>query len=172
MSSSASTSVAAAGTPGEAVTGEVRRTIDDRWRLSLPSELAPAVVDERDETVIVKERYGCLSLWRADRWQAKFDAGLAIIRQKIAGERLADQASQIQRLGRLASTRASRVRLSGRNRLLLPDGVRDFLGVPAGGEVVVVGAFVTVELWNPEMWVEQLREDMPSFNELFLQLSS
>ena len=157
---------------GESLTGEVRRTIDERWRLSLPNEFASAISDDLGETIVVKERFGCLSLWKADQWQDRFEAGLSVIQQKIRAERLAQRWSEVQRLGRLISTRSTRVKLAGRGRLVVPDGVRDFLGVAAGGEVVVVGALVCVELWNPELWVEQLKGDMPEFNELFLSLSS
>lgn len=161
-----------AGGSEQTLVGEVRRTIDDRWRLSLPKEFAAEIADENDETIVVKERYGCLSLWKASQWRSRFDAGLAVIEQKIRAERLAQRWGEVQRLGRLVSTRARPVKLAGRSRLVLPDGFRDFLNVPAGGELVVVGALVCVELWNPELWIEQLKGDMPDFNELFQQLSA
>ena len=158
--------------PTSPLMGEVRRTVDERWRLSLPSEFTPAIVDESNETIVVKERYGCLSLWQAAAWQARFDAGLAVIEQKIRAERLAERWGEVQRLGRLVSTRARPVKIAGRGRLVIPDGFREFLGIEAGGDVMVVGALVCVEIWNPELWVEQLKGDMPEFNDLFLSLSS
>ena len=152
--------------------GEVRRTVDARWRLSLPSEFVPAVVDGAGETIVVKERFGCLSLWQADAWNERFEAGLSVIEQKIKAERLAQRWGEVQRLGRLVSTRAKPVQIAGRGRLVVPEGFREFLGVDAGGDVMVVGALVCVEIWNPEAWVEQLKGDMPEFNDLFLSLSS
>ena len=154
-----------------ALIGEVRRTVDERFRLSLPKEFADAVSDDSGETILVKERYGCLSLWRAADWKHRFDAGLQIIQQKVQAERLADRWSEVQRLGRLISTRSATVKLAGRSRLLLPDSFRDFLGVAANEEVMVVGAMLCVEIWNPTAWVQQLREDMPDFNGLFMELS-
>ena len=77
----------------------------------------------------------------------------------------------VQRLGRLLSTRHQEVRLAGRSRLLIPEGFRQFLGVDPGSEVVVVGAVICVEIWNPEMWMQVLRDEMPDFGELFKNLT-
>lgn len=151
--------------------GEVRRTIDERFRVSLPKEMAVAVTDDAGKTVCVKERLGCLSLWPAKEWNRRFQAGFSVIEQKIRSERLQDRWSEVQRLGRLVSTRSCELKLANRSRLLVPDSFRDFLGVNANEEVVVVGAVVCVELWSPASWLDQLRDDMPGFNELFSSLS-
>ncbi len=55
---------------------------------------------------------------------------------------------------------------------MLPEGFREFLGVDAGGEVLVVGAAVCVELWQPQVWFEYVQESMPEFRQLFDQLSA
>nr|AUN35826.1 hypothetical protein [uncultured bacterium] len=63
--------------PETFITGEIRRTIDDRFRLTLPNDMAAAVTDENGETILAKERQGCLSLWRASDWQKRLDDGVA-----------------------------------------------------------------------------------------------
>lgn len=151
--------------------GEVRRTIDERFRVSLPKDMAAAVTDAAGISICVKERLGCLSLWPAEDWNRRFQAGFSVIEQKIRSERLQDRWSEVQRLGRLVSTRSCELKLANRSRLLIPDSFRDFLGVSANEEVVVVGAVVCVELWSPASWLDQLRDDMPGFNELFSSLS-
>jgi len=55
------------------ITGEFKRVIDDRFRITLPAELAEPVSDEQGDTILVKERAGCLSLWRAADWQQRVD---------------------------------------------------------------------------------------------------
>ena len=74
--------------PQTFITGEVRRTLDDRFRVSLPAEMAEAVTDDNGQTIISKERFGCVSLWRAADWQERIDAGVALIRQKIEAGRM------------------------------------------------------------------------------------
>ena len=79
--------------------------------------------------------------------------------------------SEVQRLGRLLSTRYRTVRLANRSRLTVPEGFREFLDVSGGQDVMVVGAVICVEVWNPDAWLEQLRNDMPEFSPLFKELT-
>jgi MraZ protein len=153
------------------ITGECRRTIDDRFRITLPPEMAEAVTDADGESILVKERYGCLSLWRAAEWQKRLDDGVSLIRQKIDAGRMEQRWGEVQRLGRLLSTRSQRAKLANRSRLLIPDGCREFLDVNANQEVIVVGAVICIEIWNPKAWQEILRQEMPEFGPLLQQLA-
>ena len=45
--------------------GEFQRTLDERYRLSIPNELGDALVAESADCILAKERPGCLSLWSA-----------------------------------------------------------------------------------------------------------
>lgn len=154
------------------LTGEERRTLDERFRLSLPPDMARAISDEAGSTIVAKERYGCLSLWKASDWQPRIDAGVSLIQQKIQAGRMEQRWEDVQRLGRLLSTRYQTVQLTNRSRLLIPEPFREFLDVPANQEVVVVGAVICVEIWNPRAWLETLRQDMPAFGPLFKELSA
>lgn len=153
------------------ITGEVQRSLDERFRLTLPVEFAAAITDDGGSTIVVKERFGCLSLWRAAEWQRRLDDGVALIREKIRAGRMEQRWSEVQRLGRLLSTRAATVALANRSRLLIPEGFREFLNVDRGGTVIVVGAAICVEIWSPQAWLEQLRQDMPEFGPLFKDLT-
>ena len=153
------------------ITGEHKRTLDDRFRVSLPADLAAAVTDEAGDSILAKERQGCLSLWRAAGWQQRLDQGVSLIRQKIESGRMEQRWGEVQRLGRLLSTRYRTVRLANRSRLLVPEGYREFLEVGPNQDVMVVGAVICVEIWNPQAWLEVLRQDMPQFGPLFSELS-
>ena len=157
--------------PQTFITGELRRTVDERFRGSLPAEMAEAVTDDNGQTIISKERFGCVSLWRAADWQERIDAGVALIHQKIEAGRMENRYGEVQRLGRLLSTRHQTVRLANRSRLLVPDEFRSFLGIGPNQDVMLVGAVICVEIWNVDAWIETLREDMPEFGPLFLQLT-
>ena len=76
---------------------------------------------------------------------------------------LAQRVDQVQGVGRLLSTRHRTISLAGRGRLVVPDGFREFLGVEPGGDLLVVGAAVCVELWNPNAWSEFITTEMPDF---------
>lgn len=153
------------------VTGEYRRTIDDRFRVTLPTELATAISDDDGDLIVAKERAGCLSLWKPAEWQHRLDSGLALLRQKIDSGRMEQRWGDVQRLGRLLSTRHTEAKLANRARLLIPETFRNFLGALAGQEVVVVGAVICVEIWQPDAWNSVLKDEMPDFGELFKQLT-
>jgi len=153
------------------ITGEFRRTIDDRFRLTLPPEFAEGISDADGNVIIAKERSGCLSLWRSDDWQKRLDSGIQLLQQKIDSGRMEGRWSDVQRLGRLLSTRHQQVTLAKRSRLLIPEGFRQFLGSEAGQEVVVVGAVICVEIWHPERWLDVLKSEMPDFGDLFKTLT-
>jgi len=152
--------------------GEQRRTLDERFRLSMPAEFAEPLLEGGEEAVLAKERPGCLSLWNVQKWQHKLAAGVSLVEQKIAAGRLEGRVDEVQRLGRLLSTRHTNVRLAERARLVVPEGYREFLGVEPGGDLFVVGAAVCVELWKPNAWFKYIEEQMPEFRRLFDSLSA
>lgn len=154
----------------ELLLGEFPRTLDERFRLTLPPELGERLTGI--DCILAKERIGCLSLWSADVWQEKLNAGVDLVQAKIRSGRLEGRLEDVQLLGRLLSTRHRTVQLAGRSRLVIPEGFREFLGVEPGGELMVVGAAVCIELWKPSVWFTHLESHLPDFRKLFDQLSS
>ncbi len=154
------------------ITGEYRRTVDERFRLTIPEELAEQVMDGDGNSILVKERYGCLSLWKADLWQQRLDEGIELLKQKIDKGRMEQRWSDVQQLGRMLSTRQTSLKLAQKTRLLLPESFRDLLAMPASREVVLVGAVICLEIWSPDAWLETLKTDMPQFNGLFKDLTN
>ena len=155
----------------EFLLGEFQRTMDERFRLSIPSELGDLLAADSPDCILAKERPGCLSLWSAPVWQSKLDEGVDLVKQKMRAGRLQNRLGQVQLFGRLLSTRQRPVQLAGRGRLVIPEGFREFLGVSPGGEVQIVGAAVCIEIWNPADWLKYLQGRMPKFRRLFDRLS-
>lgn len=143
--------------------GEFPRTLDDRFRLSLPPELAEPLSAAGTRMVLAKERFGCLSLWPSAIWKPRLDAAVEVVRSKLQAGLLSQRVGQLQDLGRLLSTRHKAVALAERGRLVVPEGFRDFLGVEPGGQLLVVGAAVCVELWQPAAWSTFVTAEMPEF---------
>lgn len=157
--------------PQEFILGEFHRTLDERYRLSVPSELSDLLTAGSPECILAKERPGCLSLWSAAVWRIRLDEGVEWVKQKMRKGKLDDQIGHVQLLGRLLSTRHKPVQLGGRGRLLIPEGFRQFLAVEPGDEVLVVGAAVCIEIWNPAEWLKYLQARIPGFRRLLEKLS-
>jgi len=151
--------------------GEHPRTLDERWRVSIPSEFADLLTAESADCILAKERPGCLSLWSAPLWQARLEEGMELVKQKMKAGRLHEKIAEVQMLGRLLSTRHRTVQLAGRGRLLIPEGFREFLCVEPNGETLILGAAVCIEIWQPAAWIKYLGTRMPKFRRLFDQLS-
>jgi MraZ protein len=165
------------------ILGEFRRSIDERYRVSVPPELMAGLsVEPREEEglppaeaspgwVLAKERPGCISLWQSEHWEAQLASGIRVVESKLAAGRLGDRLSQVQTLGRLLSTRHRPVSLAGRGRLVIPEGFREFLGAEPGSEVLMVGAAVCIEIWRPDAWIACLNAEIPSFGQILDELS-
>src|SRR5208283_4628359 len=154
---------------------EVPCTLDERFRLSIPKNLVELLTDGNPRCILAKERSGCLSLWSAEAWEAKLNARIKLVEQKLHADSFGDdRIAQVQLLGRLLSTRHLAVELKSGGRLLIPEGFRAFLGVerdPPDNEVLVVGAAVCVEIWKPAAWLAYLEKRMPKFRRVFHRLS-
>jgi MraZ protein len=157
--------------PTPLLLGEHRRTLDERHRVSIPAELVDAMLADKADCILAKERVGALSLWQTDRWQSRLEQGVKLVQDKIEAGRLDGRLAEVQQFGRLLSTRHTSVRLAGRGRLAIPEGFRDFLGVEPGGDMLVIGASVCVELWRPDIWFTYIESHMPDFGQLFDDLS-
>jgi len=154
----------------EFILGEFHRTLDDRYRLAIPSELCDPLTGGDGDCVLAKERPGCISLWSAAVWRENLQEGVEWVKQKMRKGKLDDQLAQVQLFGRLLSTRHRPATLRGR-RLVIPEGFRQFLDVEPGGEVMVVGAAVCLEIWNPALWLQYVQGRMPKFRRLLDKLA-
>ena len=152
--------------------GEFVRTLDERYRLAIPPELCDPLLAAGPRLVLAKERAGCLSLWPAAVWKPRLDAAVDVVRSKMQAGLLTQRVSQLQDLGRLLSTRHKVVSLAARGRLVVPEGFRDFLAVEPGTDLIVVGAAVCVELWQPAAWSAFVTTAMPDFRQRIDELTA
>ena len=85
------------------ILGEYQRTLDERFRLSIPTPLVEALDLPGSECILAKERPGSLSLWNAQRWSPKLEQGVDLVRAKIEGGRLEGRIEDVQRQGQCDS---------------------------------------------------------------------
>lgn len=150
--------------------GEFVRAIDERFRLSLPTEFAEQLSEFNGDCLLAKETPGCLSVWNADRWQQRHQEDIELLWHKLRSGRLEGRVAEVQAVGRLLSTRQRSVPLAGRGRIVIPEGFREFLGVEPGGSAMVIGAAICIEIWHPQKWSEQVGKAMPEFRTMIDQL--
>ncbi|MDO5553135.1 MAG: division/cell wall cluster transcriptional repressor MraZ [Planctomycetia bacterium] len=154
------------------ILGEFSRRLDDRFRFSLPGEMLDVFQPKDGDCVIAKERPGCVSLWDQTAWKEKLDAQIDVIQSKLRAGNLEQKVPQLQLLGRLLSTRHRPVQMAAKGRIVLPEGFREFLKVEPGSELMIIGAAVCIEIWNPEKWISYIEGKMPRFRKLLTKLSN
>ena len=113
-------------TQSDLLLGEFSRTLDERYRIGLPSELVEPLVSQGQEMVLAKERAGCLSLWNAVIWKPRIDAAVDVLRSKLAAGVLAQRVDHVQGVGRLLSTRHRTISLAAAGAWLFPMGSESF----------------------------------------------
>ncbi|MDR3234291.1 MAG: division/cell wall cluster transcriptional repressor MraZ [Planctomycetaceae bacterium] len=155
----------------EFITGEFCRTIDDRYRLTLPNEFDKVFKPDAGKCVIAKEGPGCLSLWDETVWKSNLDQRVKMVRDRWQLGDLGRNTPDLQRFARLLSTRHRDVQLAGRARLMLPEGFREFLAVEPQKDVMVIGAGICIEIWHPKKWMDYLENDISHFGTLLETLS-
>lgn len=153
------------------IIGEFSRKLDDRYRFSLPNEFLEVFQPVNGDCILAKERPGCISLWDQAAWN-KVDDRLDLVKLHLKAGDLNKKIPDLQILGRLLSTRQRAIKLAGRGRLVLPEGFREFLRVAPEDEIMIVGAAVCIEIWNPKRWLSYTERRVSKFRKLLDQLSS
>ena len=152
------------------ITGEFSRTIDERYRLTLPDEFKEVFKPESGKCVIVKESPGHLSLWEESIWKQHHDTRVEMVLQRLNTGYLGQKMSDLQQFGRLLSTRSRPIQLVERGRFLLPESFRAFLAVEPKNDVMLVGAAFCIEIWNPQKWISFIEEALPQYGSLLESL--
>jgi len=152
------------------ITGEFSRTVDDRYRLTLPDEFKEVFKPESGKCVIVKESPGHLSLWEESTWKQHHDTRIEMVLQRLSAGYLGQKMSDLQQFGRLLSTRSRQIQLVERGRFLLPEGFREFLAVEPKKEAMLIGAAFCIEIWNPQKWISFIEGAIPHYGTLLESL--
>ena len=152
------------------ILGEFRRSIDERFRVSVPTELLEGLLDDQDAT-LVKERPGCCSLWKRSVWKERLTSNVRVIESKLSADRMYHRSRDLQKLGRLLSTRHRDIQIAGRGRIFIPEGFREFLNIEPGSEIFIVGAAICIEIWSIDAWRNCLDEQIPEFSGLLEDLA-
>ena len=122
--------------------GQHTYTLDPKGRLTIPSRFREGLTDG---VVVTRGLDRCLTVYPLEVWEE--------IAQKVNA--LPITSPQGRALRRLFFADASDAVPDRQGRILLPDRLREYAGIPPTSEVVVVGLDRFLELWNPKRWIEE-----------------
>lgn len=126
-------------------TGQSEHKLDAKGRLFLPRRLSDSILDPQERThfQITIGQDPCLYLFTP----AGFHGHLEGIRRAVQGTE--EFANVMRGVSGLTSTQS----LDGQGRLLLPEALRHHAHLAK--EVVVLGVFDHIEIWDVDLWQER-----------------
>ncbi len=128
------------------MTGEYQHTLDAKGRLAIPSKLREKLGSTFYVTISIDD---CLSAYSMEHWnviKAKFDSL---------------PSSQSRRMRQLF-VNAACCELDGQGRILLPQKLRDYVGLKK--DVTIIGVSNHAEIWDSDKWAAQEEEELTKEN--------
>lgn len=122
--------------------GQFQHTLDDKGRLMVPARYRDLLAAG---AYITQGFDKCLMVMTEEH----FNEVYAI----LSGLNMADQSARMLR--RLILSNAYQVEVDKVGRILVPQNLREFLGV-ANGELIVAGQGEYFEVWTPAEWKSQM----------------
>lgn len=132
--------------------GEYSHGMDGKGRLTIPSPWRQSDADAFYFFPDSKDRFLC----------AMRPADFALAAQNPP-DAPASRAEQME-FQRLFCSRAHLVTADKQGRLVLPEALRNGYGMQ--GEIMLIGAFGSFEVWNKQLWEETKREKKDSFQRI------
>lgn len=126
------------------MTGQYAHSIDAKGRLFIPAKLR-AALGATFHVTVGQDR--CLSIYSDESWAAFMD--------KLKEMNY----SEVKRLRSLFAYTAD-CEPDGQGRILIPAKLREYASLEK--DVVVIGSFDRVEIWNAQRWAAQEQADFDS----------
>ena len=119
--------------------GEYNHTVDTKGRLIVPSKFREQL---GDEFVVTKGLDGCLFVYSKNEWEN--------IEEKFRNVPLTTK--DARKFARFFFAGAASCEVDKQGRILLPVVLREYAGIEK--DVVSVGVFNRVEIWDKDKWQE------------------
>lgn len=128
--------------------GEFSHNLDDKGRLTIPAKFR----DQLMAGLVVTRNPGggCLLVMPADEWNR--------VAERVSALPLTDQRSALLR--RALFSAAEDLKPDKQGRILISQRLREFARIET--EIVVAGMNTYLELWNPQLWQEQVLAPLQS----------
>jgi MraZ protein len=137
--------------------GQFTVLMDKKGRIALPSKLRPSSAEDsklRDEFILTKGLDGCLALYPGSEWQQ--------IQQRLSTLNFTQK--DFRYFSRLLHSVAVNINLDRQGRLLVPSHLHQDAGITK--EVLVIGVYRWIELWNPDLYRQYLSQYGQSYEEV------
>lgn len=130
--------------------GATMVNLDSKGRLAVPTRYRDLLNEQSQGQMVctIDLHQSCLLLYPLPEWE--------IIEQKLS--RLSSMNPAERRVQRLLLGHASECQMDSAGRLLLATTLRQHAGLTK--EVMLVGQFNKFELWDEQIWYQQVKDDI------------
>lgn len=140
-------------------TGTFEHAIDDKGRLSVPSQFREVLAGSQDEYLVVTrfrvEEHPCLQVFPGSEWRK------LLKRLEEQNGRFSAQASRFQRA---YVSVAARVTMDAHGRILVPPKLRELAKLDR--DVVTTGGTGCFQVWDQRIWNERMARDETIFDDV------
>ncbi len=136
--------------------GNFTYSIDAKGRVSIPAKLRKYVSPESNDTfIITRGTVQCLDLYPLDIWREQVATKLSKLNSFDPQEAV---------FIRMFLQEASEDKLDSQSRLIIPKSLIEYSGIEK--EVFILGAMQKIELWNPSVYQEYIKNCNKSYEEI------
>jgi MraZ protein len=140
-------------------TGNIERSIDDKHRLSIPTEMRCGFAMGSGPSVVYASPGGAGSIFL---WpEATFESMANSLDQSL----LPDE--EVMEYEQLLFSQTKRIEVDKAGRIRLPESLLEFANIK--NQVVVIGVRDHLELRTPEQWNASLEEKLPKLQQILAQ---
>jgi len=139
--------------------GQFTYSVDAKGRVSIPAKLRKYVSPEANDTFVMTRGTSlCIDIYPQDQWQ-KFEDRL---------EKLNSFQPNDAKFIRMILQYAVEDTLDTQSRILVPQNLLQYANIEK--EVLILGALKKIELWNPAVYEEYLKQTPETYEQIAAQV--
>lgn len=136
--------------------GSFKYSVDSKGRVSIPAKLRKYLNPEANDTfILTRGTAKCIDIYPMDQWK----------------ELAANKLNQLNTFNpkeamfvRMFLQEAAEDTLDSQSRLLIPKNLLDYAKIEK--EAFILGAVKKIEIWNPAVYDDYLKDNMESYEEI------
>ena len=135
--------------------GQFSYSIDSKGRISIPAKLRKHVTAEANDTFVMTQgTAACIDIYPNDQWQ-QFEEKLLKLNPFNPME---------AKFIRMIMQHASDDTLDSQSRILIPQNLIEYAKIEK--EVLILGALKKIEVWNPKVYEEYLKQSDETYESI------
>lgn len=141
--------------------GHFKYSIDSKGRISIPAKLRKNFSPEANDTLVMTQGLGnCIDIYPLDQW--------ILIEQKLA--KLNHFKPKDAMFLRMFLQLAAEDSLDSQSRILIPQNLLEYAKIEK--EVLILGALKKIEVWNPRVYEDYLKESKETYEQIAQEVMS